>query len=101
MIQTFDQIRNKSWIPRGIKTSYSLTKRGRFKSFENLKREFNLDRSDLFRYLQIRHHFDHNIKNKTDFSDPIVRLFIDAYQNNLAKGVISDFYDSFLEKKKT
>jgi len=28
-----------------------------------------------------------------------VRLFIDAYQNNLAKGVISDFYDSFLEKK--
>ena len=68
----------KSWISKGITTFLSLTERGQFKSFENLKNQFNLDRLDFYRYLQARNQFEHNIKNKTDFGDPIVTIFIDA-----------------------
>ena len=33
-----------------------------FKSFEQLKKEFDLDNGDFFRYLQLRHFYDTEIK---------------------------------------
>ena len=92
--------RFKSWISQGITTFYSLTERRQLKSFENVKNQFNLDRTDFYRYLQIRHHFDHNIKNKTDFDDPILRIFLCAYENNIDKGIISSLYNGFMTKKR-
>lgn len=85
-------------ISKGITTFYCLTEKGRLKDFENLKKEYCLEKSDFYRYLQIRNHFERNIKNKTDLDDPILRIFMGAYQNDLNKGVISRFYKGLRTK---
>lgn len=57
-------------------------------------------KSDFYRYLQLRNHFENNIKNKTDFDDPILKIFIGAYQGVLNKGAISKFLQRSQVKKK-
>lgn len=91
--------RFKSWISKGITTFYSLTEKGQLKDFENLRKEYCLEKSDFYRYLQVRNHFEHNSRNKTDFNDPILRIFISAYQNDSNKGAISRFYKGLMTKK--
>ena len=58
--------RFKFWISKGMTTFYSLTKKGQLKDFENLREEYCLEKSDFYRYLQMRNHFEHDIKTKTD-----------------------------------
>ena len=60
--------RFKFWISKGITTFYSLTKKGKLKDFESLRKEYYLEKSDFYRYLQMRSHFGQNIKNKTDLN---------------------------------
>lgn len=91
--------RFKSWISKGITTFYSLTEKGVLKNFESLKKQYGLEKSDFYRYLQLRNHFENNIKNKTDFDDPILKIFIGAYQGVSNKGVISKFYKALRGKK--
>lgn len=87
--------RFKSWISKGILTFYSLTEKGLLKDFESLKKEYNLDKSDFYRYLQLRNHFENNIKIKTDLDDSILKIFIDAYKGSGSKGIISKLYKGF------
>ncbi len=47
----------------------------------------------------MRNHFEHNIKNKTDLNDPILKIFIGAYQEDSNKGVISRSYKGLKTKK--
>lgn len=55
----------KNWTEKGITAICLLTRRGEFKSFEELKREYNLTNKDFFfRYLQVRDYFNKNIKIK-------------------------------------
>lgn len=91
--------RFKSWVSKGITTFSSLTEKGDLKDFESLKKEYCLEKSDVYRYLQLHNHFENNIKNKTDFDDPILKIFIGAYQGVLNKGVISKFYKGLRFKK--
>lgn len=84
--------RFKSLVSKAKTTFYSLTEKGDLKDFESLKKEYWLEKSDFYRYLQLRNHFENNIKNKTDFDDPILKIFTGAYQDDLNKGVISKFY---------
>ncbi len=65
-----------------------------------MKNEYCLEKSDFYRYLQLRNHFKNNIKNKTDFDEPILKIFTGAYQGDLNKGVISKFYKDLMIKKK-
>lgn len=65
----------KSWLSKGVTTFYSLTDKGKLKDFENLRREYHLEKHDFFRHLQIRHYFEHNIRIKTDLDDPILKIF--------------------------
>jgi len=65
-----------------------------------LTKENCLEKFDFYRYLQIHNQFEHNIKNKTDFDDPILRIFMGIYKNDLNKGVISRFYKGLRTKKK-
>ena len=55
--------RFQSRILKEITTFYSLTEKGHLKDFENLRKEYCLENLDFYRYLQIRNHFEHNIKN--------------------------------------
>lgn len=90
--------RFKSWILKGITTYHSLTEKGQLKNFEKLKEDYNLEKTDFFRFLQVRNRFEH-IRKETDLNDPILTIFIDAYQSKSNKGVISRIYKGLLSKK--
>ena len=90
--------RFKSWIPKGITTYYSLTEKGQLKSFDRLKEDCNLDKTDFFRFLQVRSRFEH-IRIETDLNDTISKIFIDAFQKKPNKGIISRIYKGLLSKK--
>lgn len=51
------------WVNKGITAVCTLTDGKTLKSFGKLQREFDLDNSDLFRYFQLRHFYDTEIKN--------------------------------------
>lgn len=53
----------RKWIGKGITAVCMLTKGSVFKSFEEVKREFGLNNSDLFRYLQLWHFYDLEIRS--------------------------------------
>lgn len=88
----------KSWIWKGI-TFYSLTEKGQFKNFERLREVYDLYRTDFYRFLQVHNHFEHKIRKETDLNEPILIIFIDAYQSKSNKGVISRIYKGLLSKK--
>ena len=50
------------WSSRGITAMCTLMERKNLKSFQDLKEEFDLENRDLFRYLQLRHFYDTEIK---------------------------------------
>ena len=89
----------KSWISKGITTFYSLIEKGQLKHFERLREDYDLERTDFYRFLQVRSHFEHNIRKETDRNDPILNIFIDAYQSKSNKGVISRIHKGLLSKK--
>lgn len=53
----------------------------------------------MYRYLQIINYFDHNLRNKTDLEEPILRMFIGANPNDSSEGVISKLYKEVMKKK--
>lgn len=85
--------RFKSWVSKGITTSYSITGK------VNFRKEYCLEKSDFF--LQIHNHFELNINNETNINDPVLRVFTGAYQNDPNKGVISRFYKGLMTKNST
>lgn len=91
--------RFKSWIPKGITTYYSLTDKGQLKNFEHQREKYRLEKSDFYRYLQISNHFEHNIRNTIDLDEPILRIFLGAYQNESNGGIISKSYKGLMTKK--
>lgn len=50
------------WVSKGLTTYYSLTHEGAFLSFETLRQKYGLGQDHFYRYLQVRHYFDENIK---------------------------------------
>ena len=68
------------WSDRGITAICSLVEGQNFKSFE-LKREFNLENDGLFRYLQLRHFYDTEIKKDISAEgNDVIQVLTDAYK---------------------
>lgn len=85
----------KLWIWKGVRTIYSLTENGQFKNFEGLKEDYDLDRADFYRFLQVRNRFESNIRKEMDLTDPILVIFIEAYQSKSNKEVFSKIYKAY------
>lgn len=60
--------RFNSWIAREITTFYSLTEKYQLRDFEYEGKISSLKKM-FYTYLQLCNHFEHNLKNKTDFND--------------------------------
>lgn len=58
--------RFKSWVSKRITTYYSFMHKGAFMSFESLQNKYALGQDDFYRYLQVRHYFEQNIKITLD-----------------------------------
>uniref|UniRef100_A0A3Q3A4Q3 Reverse transcriptase domain-containing protein n=1 Tax=Kryptolebias marmoratus TaxID=37003 RepID=A0A3Q3A4Q3_KRYMA len=55
--------RFKTWVSKGLTNYYSFVHKGIFKSFEALQKDHGLEKEDFFRYLQVRHYFNKNLKD--------------------------------------
>lgn len=88
--------RFKVWINKGITSLCSITQKEVIVSFQTLMVNFPLQKQDFYRYLQLRHYYNHKLKNKDirEASKPLVQLFTKAYESNIKRGVISQLYKS-------
>ena len=91
--------RFKFWSTKGITTFYSIIEKGQLKDFQTLKRKYDLERQDFYRYLQLRSYFDQHIKHTLELEDPVLRVFLQAYSSESYSGVISRLYSGFMAKK--
>ena len=51
-----------------------------------------LDKKDFYRYLQLRHHFDRNIKIPKEGDLDLTDILIDAYKGKVHKKVVLRIY---------
>lgn len=66
---------------RGMTAVCTLLEGKNFKTFQQFKEEFNLVNGDFFRYLQLRHFFDIEIKRGLSTEDAaVVEVFTSAYK---------------------
>ena len=91
--------RFKQWIHEGI-TSYSLiaTSTG-LKSFQQLTETCNLEPQDFYRYLQLRHHFERNIKMNGNTEFDLIDIFVGAFKGNTQKKLVSRIYSCLQSAK--
>ena len=71
----------------GTKIFWELFKKKAIKSFQDLKNQYGLNNQDLYRYLQMRHYMEQNIKkvNLDELGSGIIRLFISFYDSDEGK----------------
>ena len=78
----------------GPKIFWELFKKKAIKSFRDLKNQYGLNNQDLYRYLQMRHYMEQNIKkfNLDELESGIIKLFISAYDSEQGKKLNSKLY---------
>ena len=61
-------------------------------SFQKLQENHDLGKQDFYRYLQLRHHYDRNIKSLKEGDTDLINIVIDAYKGKIHKKVVSKIY---------
>lgn len=80
------------WLHKGITGYWKITDKNVLKDYQRLQRSFYLERQDFFRYLQLRHHYDRNIKFLEEEDTGLVKIFLDSCKGNAPKKQISRLY---------
>lgn len=85
----------KSWMKKGMASLCIITQKHELMCFQTL-REFSFKNLDFYRFLQLRSYYNQNIKetNIREASKPFTKLFINAYESDTKRGVISLLYKS-------
>uniref|UniRef100_A0A3B5LGH6 Uncharacterized protein n=1 Tax=Xiphophorus couchianus TaxID=32473 RepID=A0A3B5LGH6_9TELE len=87
----------KNWSNYGLSHIHQLINKGNFKTFEQIKSEFGLPKTDFYRYLQLRTFVTtHNNWTKLLESTPIENFLMDIQRGKGNDKVISKIYDLFL-----
>lgn len=93
--------RYKKWAGQGLMAYCMFYDKGILRDFQSLKDQYQLSKTDFFRFLQIRHHIHNYIPKRTDlFSLPVLNIFVKAYQADPGLKVISRLYKGIQEVKK-
>lgn len=81
------------WEKRGVMTLCLLMDNLNFIDFKTMSEKIDLDRCDFYKYLQLRHYFDKNIKSLQLYHlSGITEMFIKAYNSKLHKKIIGELY---------
>lgn len=92
--------RFKNW-KQGPHMFWQLVKNKQCKSFQEIQDQWGLLSQDFYRFLQLRHYLEFNIKKENfDIDSPMIKLFILSYQSKLNRKVISKIYIDLEELKK-
>lgn len=87
--------RFKIWISKGLTTYHSFTHKGAFQSFETLQKDYGLVKDDFFRYLQVRHHFNENLKGVLGTSESgFLEVFLSLIKPSPSNKIISKLYNA-------
>ena len=89
----------RNWSNYGLASVYQLLNADGFKSFEQLQTQFDLPRTNFYRYLQLRDFLTKHLDwAKASKSNPIEDLLIKFETGDLGEGkVIRDFYQVLLD----
>lgn len=93
-------LRFKQWSSQGITSFCLISTESGLESFQQLSHKINLDKQDFFRYLQVRHYFNKNIRDPEDPGSTIVQIFVDDYKKKVNKKLISIIYSCLMSTKK-
>lgn len=91
--------RFKDWTGKGITSLCTIMKEGTLLSFEQFKEQYVLENQDFYRYLQMRHVFNMNVKNGNEAGRCLIELFKNSYKAVKNRGIISSFYECLLHFK--
>uniref|UniRef100_A0A669E9I5 Reverse transcriptase zinc-binding domain-containing protein n=1 Tax=Oreochromis niloticus TaxID=8128 RepID=A0A669E9I5_ORENI len=81
------------WVNKGITAMSTLIDGKTFKSFENLQKQFGLEKSDLFRYFQLRHFYNTEIRKKLlREGSHIIEIITGAYKK-LPPRILTKLYN--------
>lgn len=92
-------IRFKQWAGLDITALCTFIQKGKMRSFQDLKNTYDLTNQDLFRYLQMRDYYIKKIKMNEDVIHPIIKVFLQAYGNDLPR-IVSNLYFCLMETRK-
>ena len=88
----------QAWIKKGITCHYTLVQGGVLMSFEMLQRRYGLEKSDLFRFFQIRHYINQEMNDVMHLeSSGIVGTFL-SVNKSTCRGIISGLYNGLQQK---
>ncbi|XP_054872348.1 LINE-1 retrotransposable element ORF2 protein isoform X1 [Amphiprion ocellaris] len=86
-------------LSKGITAWCVLIKNGNFKSFQELKQEFDLTNQDHFRYLQLRDFYDKKIKNNVNLlNNDIVKMIVEIYHSKRYRH-LSSLYKHLMRRR--
>ena len=78
----------KQWSGKGITAWCVLTKDGKFKGFQELKKDFDLNNQDHFWYLQLRDFYDKKIKHNVNVDkNSISKMITGAYHSKKYRNI--------------
>lgn len=84
--------RFKNWCSKGITAYWKIITDNGLETFQQLSEKYYLRKDDFFRYLQLRHHFNADIRSKNMENSPLVMLFINICRGKLTKKHVSAVY---------
>lgn len=86
------------WARNGLSTLCQFVENQEFIDFKSSSDKFSLARQDLYRYLQLQHNFDTNIKGLIQKNiSGITKMFIKAYNTKLSRKIIGELYRHIVE----
>ena len=89
----------EKWRDKGITATCTLVDKQHFKSFGQLKNEFGLENGDLYRYLQLRHFYETEIKNEISLEgNDVIEVLTGAFKKTPSK-IVSKLYKGLLKQQ--
>uniref|UniRef100_A0A3Q2NZ35 YqaJ viral recombinase domain-containing protein n=1 Tax=Fundulus heteroclitus TaxID=8078 RepID=A0A3Q2NZ35_FUNHE len=76
----------------GLTGYWKISDRNVLKDYQQLVEIYNLEKQDFFRYLQLRHHYDRNIKFVGEEDLGLVNILLGSCKGNAPKKQISRLY---------
>uniref|UniRef100_A0A672H408 Reverse transcriptase domain-containing protein n=1 Tax=Salarias fasciatus TaxID=181472 RepID=A0A672H408_SALFA len=86
------------WERQGLTALCLLVEKGELMDFKAMSKRYSLSQQDFYRYLQLRHYFNKNVKELLpEKMTGITQMFIKAYNGKLSKKIIGELYRYIVE----
>ena len=89
----------EKWRDKGMTAICTFVDKQNFKSFSQLKDEFGLENRDLYRYLQLRHFYETEVKKEISVEgNDVIEVLTGAYKQTPLR-IVSKLYRGLLKQQ--